>query len=304
MFPRNLIFFAYPLVVDLSDLDERLAAHPLKPLGPMELSALGFVHPYGREAADDIPASVVSGAHRWITVGGHAKILPSSVVNEHVAERIAKFENENGRKPGGKLRRQMKDDVVQELLPRALVRPSRTDAFIDTKRGLVAVATSSRKTAESVVACLREALGSFPALPLSAEVAPRAVMTQWLATQDPPEGLALGDECDLRDPADSGSVVKVQRMELHGDEIDTHLESGKQATRIALQLGERVSFVFGDDLVVRKLKLLDAALEPLSNVERESVQAELDARFALLAGEIGQLFVALNGAFKFTQPEA
>lgn len=82
-------------------------------------------------------------------------------------------------------------------------------------------------------------MGSFPALPINAEVAPRAILTGWIAGDPLPEGLSLGDECELRDPTDTGAVVKVQRMELSGDEIAKHLESGKQATRLALVLDGR-----------------------------------------------------------------
>ena len=66
---------------------------------------------------------------------------------------------------------------MHELLPRAFVRPGRTDALLDLEHGLCVVDTSSRKSGENVVSEIRHALGSFPALPLNAEVAPRAVLT-------------------------------------------------------------------------------------------------------------------------------
>ena len=71
------------------------------------------------------------------------------------------------------------NDLITELLPRAFVRPVRSDALLDTTLGVIAVDTSSRKNAESVVSEIRRALGSFPALPVNAEVAPRAILTGW-----------------------------------------------------------------------------------------------------------------------------
>ena len=297
MFFRNLTLFRFPTSLDLSDLETQLAECALKPVGPLELSSRGFVPPFGQHGD-----ALSHGIHDalWLTVGGEDRLLPSSVVNDLLQKKIDEYEVKNARRPGGKLRRQMKDDLVTELLPRAFVRPVRTDALIDLAHGVIAIDTSSRKVAEAVVAQVREALGSFPALPLNAEIAPRAVMTGWIAGEALPEGVSLGDECELRDPADSGAVVKIQRMELAGEEIETHLEAGKQVARLALMLDDHVGFVLGDDLVLRKFKLLDGAVEQLESSEREDIRAELDARFALMSGEFRRLFIVLEAALKLS----
>jgi len=98
--------------------------------------------------------------------------------------------------------------------------------------------------------------------------------------------------------------VKCQRQELQGDEIGKHLESGKQVTRLALTLDDHVSFVLGEDLVVRKFKLLDGAVDSLESTERDDLRAELDARFALMSGEVKRLFSVLEKALKLSRVEA
>ncbi|MBE2211518.1 MAG: recombination-associated protein RdgC [Xanthomonadaceae bacterium] len=303
MFFRNLTLFRFPASINFDDLETRLADAALKPVGPMELSSRGFISPFGRAGGEDATLMHRIDDAIWLTVGGEDKLLPSSVVNDLLQKKVDEFEAKNARRPGGKMRRQMKDDLVAELLPRAFVRPTRTDALIDLKHGVVAVDTSSRKVAEAVVSQIREALGSFPALPINAEVAPRAVMTGWIAGDALPDGLSLGDECELRDPADSGAVVKVQRMELAGEEIDTHLEAGKQVARLALMLDDHAGFVLGEDLVLRKFKLLDGAVEQLESSERDDIRAELDARFALMAGEFKRLFTVLESALKLSKAD-
>ena len=300
MFFRNLTLFRFPTSLDLSDLDSHLAECALKPVGPLELSSRGFVPPFGQHGEAMSHAIEES---LWLTVGGEDKLLPGAVVNDLLQKKLAALEEKEGRKPGGRTRKRLKDELVTELLPRAFVRPVRSDALLDTKLGVVAVDTSSRKNAESVVSEIRRALGSFPALPVNAEVAPRAILTGWIAGHPLPEGLSLGDECELRDPADSGAMVKIQRMELVGDEIAKHLEAGKQATRLALVLDDHVSFVLGEDLVVRKFKLLDGAVDQLESTDRDDVAAELDARFALMAGEFKRLFAVLEKAFKLSKAE-
>ncbi|MBW3550800.1 MAG: recombination-associated protein RdgC [Proteobacteria bacterium] len=305
MFFRNLTLFRFPLTTKLDDLDAGLEECRLKPVGPMELSSRGFISPFGRQDAgrDAEAMSHRIGDALWLTVGGEDRLLPGSVVNDMLAKKLAEIEQKEGRKPGGRTRKRIKDELIVDLLPRAFIKPGRTDALLDLEHGLCVVDTSSRKSAENVASEIRRALGSFPALPLNAEVAPRSILTGWVAGEALPEGLSLGDECELRDPVDQGAVVKCQRMELQGEEINKHLESGKQVTRLALTLDDHVSFVLGEDLVLRKFKLLDGAVDQLESNDTDDVHAELDARFALMAGELRRLFSVLEGALKLSKVE-
>ena len=301
MFFRNLTLFRFPTSLDFTDLESHLEPVRLKPVGALELSSRGFVSPFGRDG-EALSHRIADAL--WLTVGGEDKLLPGAVVNDLLAKKLAEMEQKEGRKPGGRARKRLKEDLVHELLPRAFVRPSRTDALIDLEHGICAVDTSSRKNAENVVSEIRHALGSFPALPLNAEVAPRSVLTGWIAGEPLPDGLSLGDECELKDAADKGAVVKCQRQELTGDEIGKHLEAGKQVTRLALTLDDHVSFVLGEDLVIRKFKLLDGAVDQLESTERDDIRAELDARFALMAGEVKRLFSVLEPALKLSKADA
>ena len=300
MFFRNLTLFRFPTTLDFSQLDELLPEMQLKPVGALELSSRGFVSPFGRNEPE---LSHRVGEALWLTVGGEDKILPSAVVNDLLGKKLAEIEEKEGRKPGGRTRKRIKEDLVHELLPRAFVKPSRTDALIDLEHGFVAVDSSSRKNSEEFVSQIRGALGSFPALPLNAEVAPRNILTGWIAGEPLPEGLALGEECELKDAMDGGAVVKCQNQELQSDEIAKHLEAGKQVTKLALVLDDHVSFVLGEDLIVRKLKFLDGAVDQLENTEHDDLRAELDARFALMAGELKRLFLVLEHAFKLSKAD-
>lgn len=307
MFFRNLTIFRFPTSLDLSDLDTRLADARLKPVGPLELSSRGFISPMpskGDVGRDGEALSHAIGDAIWLSVGSEERLLPGAVVNDLLSKKLADIEEKEGRRPGGRTRKRLKDELITELLPRAFVRPGRTDALLDLEHGICVVDSSSRKSAENVASEIRRALGSFPALPLNAEVAPRAVLTGWVAGDPLPDGLSLGDECELKDAADKGAVVKCQRHELSCDEIGKHLEAGKQVTRLALNLDDHVSFVLGEDLVVRKFKLLDGAVDQLESTDRDDLRAELDARFALMAGETRRLFSVLEGALKLSKADA
>jgi recombination associated protein RdgC len=62
--------------------------------------------------------------------------------------------------------------------------------------------------------------------------------------------------------------------------------------------------VLGEDLVVRKFKLLDGAVDQLESTDRDDLRAELDARFALMSGEAKRLFAVLEKALKLSKAEA
>ena len=302
MFFKNLTFFRFPSAVDFSEVDTLLPHSLLRPVGPLEMNSRGFISPFGREEKTDFSGHVDGTV--WLSVGAEEKILPAVVVNDLVARKIEEIEEKEGRRPGGRERKRLKDDMLHELLPRAFVKGSRTDALIDTRHGYIAVDTSSRKVAETVVSDVRGLLGSFPAMPLNAEVAPRSILTGWIAGKEMPAGLELGEECELKDPAEGGAVVKCQKQELRCAEIDKHLDAGKQVTRLALTFEDNLSFVLGDDLTVRKLKFLDGALDQLEDSEGEGRRMELDARIALQAGEIRRLFLILEAAFQLSRADA
>ncbi|QWF16851.1 recombination-associated protein RdgC [Lysobacter capsici] len=300
MFFRNLTFFRFPTTHELDDLEKGLEECALKPVGPLELSSRGFISPFSR-ATEDAQMLNRIGDAIWITVGSEDRLLPGAVVNDMLAKKLAEIEQKEGRKPGGRTRKRLKDELIVDLMPRAFIKPGRTDAIIDLEHGLVIVDTSSRKTGENVISEIRRAVGSFPALPLNAEIAPRSILTGWVAGEELPDGISLGDECELRDPVDQGAVVKCQRQELESDEIAKHLETGKQVTRLALTLDDHVSFVIGEDLVVRKFKLLDGAVDQLENSDSDGVRAELDARFALMSAEVKRLFRVMESALKLSK---
>ncbi|PPT26842.1 recombination-associated protein RdgC [Xanthomonas arboricola] len=301
MFFRNLTMFRFPTSLNLSAVEELLPQCALKPVGALEMASRGFVSPFGREETEQLSHRL--GDFLWLAVGGQDKMLPGAVINDALEQKCAEIEKREGRRPGGKARKRLKDDIIHELLPKAFVRNSRTDVILDLANGLAIVDTSSRKVGESVVSEIRGMLGSFPALPLNAEVAPRAVLTAWIAGEPLPKSLSIGEEAELRDPIEGGAIVKCQHQELRGDEIDKHLEAGKQVTKLALVLDDNLSFVLGDDLVIRKLKFLDGAMDQLANTDDEGLRAELDARFALQSAEMRRLFLVLEQALRLSKVE-
>lgn len=302
MFFRNLTLFRFPAGIEkrFKKLDAQLAEHALRPCGPLEMQTRGWVSPYGR---GEEMFAIEHGVHALLALGGEDKILPGAIINQHIADKAAELEKQRGTPVGNRERRKLKDEALNELMPRALSRPSRLAGYLDLGNGWVVVDSSSRKAAEGFVSGLRNAIGSFPAVGLEPEESPRALMTEWMIDAKLPPGFALGDECELKDPADRGAIVRCRRQDLAADEMREHLSSGKQVTQLALTFEERMRFVLDDTLTVRKFKLLDIAVEQLDKGDRDSARAELDARFVLMSGEVARLLAAIETIFGVPRPQ-
>lgn len=294
---KNLHFFALPPSFTITDLEERLSENALKPVGALALSSAGFVPPLGGETT---ALTHEADGCIWFTVGIEERLLPSSVVNDHVEKRVRKAQEDTGAKVSGRARKQIKDQVITELLPKAFVKPKRINAYIDTRRNYVVVDTASRKAGETVLSEVRGALGSFPALPLSASVSVPSVLSGWLAGEEMPEGVILGSECELKE-GDGGETWRSSKADLHAEEVAKHLEAGKLCTRLGVSIDERSHFTIGEDLVVRKFKADAAVLEQVG--DHESAEAELDAYFVVLANEARTIHDFIDESMKLTPIE-
>src|SRR5690242_17871416 len=104
MFFRNLTLFRFSkeMVPSLSGLDETLAAHTLRSVGPLEYATRGFVSPLGIDAAT-LTRSV--GDAILFTLGVEEKLLPSAVINAEVDKRRHAEEERTGHPIGGRRRR-------------------------------------------------------------------------------------------------------------------------------------------------------------------------------------------------------
>jgi len=278
----------------LQELEKHLPECVLKPVGPLEVSSRGFIPPMGRE--DEALAYRTDDAI-WLAIGGEDRILPPAVVSRELERKIAEITEKEGRAPGSRTRRRIKDEVVTELIPKAFIKPSRTDVYINTRLGICVVDTASRKTAESAVSMIRRALGSFPALPSNAEVAPSSVLADlFLAGNDPL--ITLGDEIELKDPAGEGTI-RASREDLHNQDLRKHMEAGKRVTRLGLNLGESSSFVMGEDLTLRKIRFHTLG-EALEEKEVDSLRMELATRFEVFHHEFSAIYCKLAQLFRLT----
>ncbi|MCL4159805.1 UNVERIFIED_CONTAM: hypothetical protein GTU68_051789 [Idotea baltica] len=281
-------------------LEDALRNKPAKACSSQETSSYGFISPI-KNTTDAVLLHSSQNFH-LITAQKEEKLLPSTVINDAVQEKTNQIEREQMRKVYKKERNQIKDEIIQTLLPRAFIRRTKTTAALLLEQGLIVIDTANTNRAEELLSALREVLGSLPIRPLRLKSEATHALTHWLKAQRSPQNFVILDECELCDQKEEGGVIRCKRQDLNSEEIQLHINSGKQVTQLALEWRDKLSFIVNNKLVVKRLAFKDILREQVANDINEDPLAQFDATFILmmltLTEFLPDLFEALGGEDK------
>lgn len=291
---KNLQLYRLPIPWDitLDTLRQKLAANAFRPCPSNEMQSRGWRPPRG---GDELAYSC---NRQWLlALESEQRLLPAAVVRQTADDRAAEIERQQGFPPGRKQMREIKDQVTQELLPRAFTRRNTTWVWIDPVNGWLGVDASSAGKAEDVLELLRRSLGDLPLTLVNTQVSPAAAMTGWLASGEGPAGFTVDRDCELKAPGEGHPMVRYVRHSLDGDDVTGHVASGKVPTRLGMTWNDRISFVLTERLEVKRLALLDLVHE--GTEEGSTADEQFDCDWTLLTGELQQflpdLMQALGG---------
>lgn len=268
------------LDISLEQLEEKLSERIFRPCTPAQPLSLGWVPALGEGAETLLHAAA---GRLMLCLRREEKILPTSVVRDLLKERVEAIEAQQGRKVYRKEKLGLKDEIVQDCLPRAFSRYGELRLLIDPKARWVLVDSASAGRAEEALNLLRECIGTFPVLQPQTVNAPSAAMSSWLINASLPDDFQLRDECELREFGEEAAVIRCRGLDLYSDEVRQHLQGGMQVVRLALGWNEQLQFVLGDDLCVRRIRFADALVKENDELMDEDRLARLDADFVLMA---------------------
>lgn len=254
----------------------------------------GFVPPYA--FAPDVWLWAAGDTHA-LTLKREERVLPAAVVRDALAERVVQVEVQQNRALSKREKRELKEQITDELLPRAFTRSSRTLAVWDAQNGLLLVQQAGTK-AEHFVSQLREALGGLALRLPEARQSPASLMQKWLAQGEAEGGFVLGDECELRGAGESAAVVRMRKQDLTAQEVVQHLESGKSVSQLGLIWRDRVAFVLGADWSLKRIRYLDVLTEEVAQEGDDEVALALASQVLMtqaLSALLGELAQALGG---------
>lgn len=279
----------------VEQMEEALAQLPFTPCTATQEKTFGWVPPRGQ--AHGALVEVVAG-QRILRFQIETKAVPGSVVQRHLDERVAHIEAKEGRKPGRKESRDLRDEIVQDLLPMAFAKSGSVMVWLDLTLGRLVLDTSSQARADEVITALVKGFDGLQPSPFNTQVSPQAAMTAWLtgSEEDWPAHFAPGREVELKSGDELKSVVKFTRHHLDDEQMRLHIGQGKLPTKLALDWDGRVSFVLTESTTLTKVAFLDGVFEDNAGAE-DSGGFDTDVAIATgeLAALLGDLTAALGG---------
>ncbi len=287
----------YQLAEDLyltpESLHQAMQSHAFQPCQGLDTHRSGWAPVLGKHGDQLVHA--VQGC-LMVCMRREERLLPAAVVREAVDEKVDEIEQAESRTVGRKEKRELKDEIIVDLLPRAFTRSQRIFGYIDTRNRRMIIDSSTPARAEDVLTLLRETLGSFRATPLTVAQAPSSVMTDWVS-QGAPAVIEIGDECEMKEAAEKGGVIRMRGFDLGSAEVQQHLNNGRIISKLGIEWNQRLTCVLVDDLSIKRLKFLDIVLEEAGDSSADDAVARFDADFALMSIELENFLQSLLADF-------
>ncbi len=189
------------------------------------------------------------------------KVLPSATVRDLVNGKVAEIKEAEARNVWYEEKQQLKEQITDDLLPRALTQSRRTEAIFDTERGYLLVNEASDKRAEQMLIKLHEALGGLKvAMPYTRE-SPSSLMTEWLLSGAAEGGFELGFNVLMQGVGDVVPKVKISKKDLTHPEVIQHAKNGMKVVELELEWREQISFTLTQNFALKRIQFLDVLQE-------------------------------------------
>jgi len=235
------------------------------------------------------------GKQWMLALGVELNQLPATVIRQRTQEKAVEVARQQAYPVGRKQMLEIRDQVTNELMPRALSRRRITWCWIDAANGWLVVDAAADTKAEQFLENLHRAVDDLPLKRLDTQRSPGASMTQWLAANRAPASFSIDQDLELTAANESKAVVRYVRHSLEGKDIRDHISAGKVATRLGMTWKDRISFVLTDQMQIKRVSFLDILKEESeAGAADEHEQFEID--FALMSGELSLLLADLTEA--------
>ena len=285
-------------------LESALEKTRFKPCAPTEKKSLGWVPPRGNKY--DPLIETVDG--QWILrLQVEKKAVPAATLRDAVEKRCQKIESEQGRKPGRKEKRELKELCELELLPRAFSKIGATTIWIDRAAQMLVIGTTSQTACDDIVsqliADLSPVIKDVSVTLADTNNSPSAAMTAWLLDYAAPGEFELDRTLELQAADESKATVKYNRHNLDVGAVRDQLQSGLVPKSLALSWNNEINLVLGADLTLKKLELVDLAQNGAADAD--SQVDSFDADVTIMTGTLRALLPAVAQALGgFSSPTA
>jgi len=284
----------YRITGDARPAAERLQVLAFVPCGKSQPQSVGFVPPRDEHGA------LMEVVHGQLIFGVmfESRSVPGDALNKEVDRLAAEVEQQTGRKPGRKFRKELKEQALATLLPNAFSKFARVPVWIEPSTGLLAIGSTTSAKTDAIVTLLVHMLSEQSKVAhVTTATSPAGAMTAWLNQGEAVGELMVGRHAELQSLDELKSKVTHKNRVLDSDEVKEEIAKGLVAKKLALVDGA-TSYTLTDALQLRSLDFGDA-------VPPENSEDAFDATVVLATSElnrvINNLISALGGEVKAEQ---
>ena len=296
---KNATIFRIQLPVPLGIMtfDHAIESQKFTPCGATQERASGWAPPRGHEHGTMVESI---DRHLLMRFVRETKAVPGQAITRELDAQIAKIQREQGRKPGRKEKRELREEIVRKLLPHAFAKRVDVPVWIDRECGRLIIGSTSSAVTDLVTGALVQAMPGAKIDYLNTQVAPQAAMTQWFvgANDGRSIGFAPGRDVELHSGDEMKTIVKYNRHHLDSEEMKRHIAQGKLPVSLALDWDGRVQFTLTKAGHIRKIKFLDVVFD----AQKVEDIGGFDADWAITTGELSALITDLIEALGGEQP--
>ena len=274
-----------PWILSPTELAKKLAAKKFRPCTEKMIRSSGWIAP---RAGGGLVYEVQK--QYLIAVCFEEKKVPEPVLQRHTNAKAAKVEKEKGYKPSRKQLKELKEESLIELLPRAFEAQSTINIWVNATAGLIAIDTGTPAKADDVMTLLQEVV-AIPASLIRTSMDPGSAMASWLMNNEAPDEFTVDREVYLQGLDIEKSKVHYAQLSLERDEVRQHILEGRRPTKLAMTWDERVAFFLTDKFQVKKITFLDSVKAEIADEEDED--AAYAAMFLVYTEQLTKLVPAL-----------
>ncbi|HEZ6821572.1 MULTISPECIES: recombination-associated protein RdgC [Neisseria] len=249
----------------------------------------GFTHP---NAFTDL-AVFEAQKSMLINLMREEKVLPSAAIKHKLDEQVVKIQTAEGRNVGRREKHELREAIIDDLLPKALIKSSCTYGLFAGE--WLFVDTANHRKAENLLTKLREALGGLSAQHPVTRQSPASLMTNWLLQGEAQGRFMLDSDVTLVGAGDVAPKIKISRKDLTAEDVVQHAKNGMTVTELGLVWNDRVAFILTQDLTLKRIQWLDVVQEEAEGScdDAESMayatQLLMEAALSTILGELVDL---------------
>ncbi len=274
-----------PWTLSPTDLAKKLEKKAFKPCTEKMIRSSGWIAP---RAGGGLVYEVQK--QYLIAVCFEEKKVPEPVLQRLTIKKATKIEADKGYKPSRKQMKELKEEALIELLPRAFEHQVTIQIWVNAAAGLIAIDTGTPAKADDVMTLLQEVI-AIPASLIRTSMDPGSAMATWLMNNEAPDEFTVDREVYLQGLDIEKSKVHYAQLSLERDEVRQHILEGRRPTKLAMTWDERVAFFLTDKSQVKKITFLDSVKGEISDEEDE--EAAFAAMFLVYTAQLTKLVPSL-----------